>query len=79
VDTLGGAVLVNLLSMTGYGGAVAACGDAGKMAMTGASVAPFIFRGVTLFGIESVPASRSRWRRPGTGSPRRSIGRCWPR
>ena len=39
--------------MTRYGGAVAACGLAGGMDLPG-SVAPFILRGVCLYGIDSV-------------------------
>jgi acrylyl-CoA reductase (NADPH) len=39
--------------MTKYGGAVAACGLAGGMDLP-SSVAPFILRGVSLFGIDSV-------------------------
>jgi acrylyl-CoA reductase (NADPH) len=42
-----------LLSMTRYGGAVAACGLAGGMDLP-TSVAPFILRGVSLVGIDSV-------------------------
>ena len=53
VDTIGGAVLTNVLSMIKYGGTVAACGLAGGMDMKGATVAPFILRGVTLKGVES--------------------------
>ena len=39
--------------MTRYGGAVAACGLAGGMDLP-ATVAPFILRGVSLLGIDSV-------------------------
>jgi len=45
--------LANLLSMTKYGGAVAACGLAAGMDLP-TSVAPFILRGVCLLGIDSV-------------------------
>lgn len=66
VDTVGSHTLANLLSMTRYGGAVAACGLAGGMDLP-ASVAPFILRGVSLLGIDSVlcPQDRRReaWRR----------------
>ena len=48
-----GTTLANLLSMTRYGGAVAACGLAGGMDLP-TSVAPFILRGVSLIGIDSV-------------------------
>jgi acrylyl-CoA reductase (NADPH) len=53
IDSVGSTTLANLLSMTKYGGAVAACGLAGGMDLP-TSVAPFILRGVCLLGIESV-------------------------
>ncbi len=53
VDSVGSATLANLLSMTKYGGAIAACGLAGGMDLP-SSVAPFILRGVCLLGIDSV-------------------------
>src|SRR5437870_8387885 len=53
IDTVGSTTLANLLSMTRYGGAVAACGLAGGMDLP-TSVAPFILRGVSLLGIDSV-------------------------
>jgi acrylyl-CoA reductase (NADPH) len=53
VDAVGSTTLANVLSMTRYGGAVAACGLAGGMDLPG-SVAPFILRGVSLLGIDSV-------------------------
>jgi acrylyl-CoA reductase (NADPH) len=53
IDVVGSATLANVLSMTRYGGAVAACGLAGGMDLPG-SVAPFILRGVSLIGIDSV-------------------------
>ena len=53
IDSVGSATLANVLSMTKYGGAVAACGLAGGMDLPG-SVAPFILRGVSLLGIDSV-------------------------
>jgi len=66
VDAVGGHTLANVLSMTAYGGAVAACGLAGGMDLPG-SVAPFILRGVSLLGIDSVMAPRDirleAWRR----------------
>ena len=51
IDSVGSTVLANLLSMTRYGGAVAACGLAGGMDLP-TSVGPFILRGVCLYGIE---------------------------
>jgi acrylyl-CoA reductase (NADPH) len=55
-----------LLSMTKYGGAIAACGLAQGLDLP-TSVAPFILRGVSLLGIDSVycplPVRREAWRR----------------
>ncbi|SEB74619.1 acrylyl-CoA reductase (NADPH) [Rhizobiales bacterium GAS188] len=59
VDSVGSHTLANLLSMTRYGGAVAACGLAQGMDLPG-SVAPFILRGVSLLGIDSVMAPKTR-------------------
>jgi acrylyl-CoA reductase (NADPH) len=53
VDSVGSITLANLLSMTKYRGAIAACGLAGGMDLP-SSVAPFILRGVCLLGIDSV-------------------------
>jgi acrylyl-CoA reductase (NADPH) len=58
VDAVGSHTLANVLSMTSYGGAVAACGLAGGMDLP-TSVAPFILRGVSLLGIDSVMAPRA--------------------
>lgn len=55
VDVAGGNTLANVISQMKYGGAVAACGLAESMALP-SSVAPFILRGVTLYGIDSVIA-----------------------
>jgi acrylyl-CoA reductase (NADPH) len=55
IDTVGSTTLANVLSMTRYGGAVAACGLAGGMDLP-TTVAPFILRAVSLLGIESVVA-----------------------
>lgn len=55
IDAVGSVTLANLLSMTAYGGAIAACGLAGGMDLP-ASVAPFILRGVSLLGVDSVMA-----------------------
>jgi acrylyl-CoA reductase (NADPH) len=69
VDAVGSHTLANALSMTSYGGAIAACGLAGGMDLPG-SVAPFILRGVSLLGIDSVmapkPVRLEAWRRIGT-------------
>ena len=53
VDSVGSHTLANVLSQTRYGGAVTACGLAQGLDLPG-SVAPFILRGVTLVGIDSV-------------------------
>jgi acrylyl-CoA reductase (NADPH) len=53
IDSVGSTTLANLLSMTKYRGAIAACGLAAGMDLP-ASVAPFILRGVCLLGIDSV-------------------------
>jgi acrylyl-CoA reductase (NADPH) len=58
VDSVGSHTLANLLAMTKYHGAVAACGLAGGMDLS-TSVAPFILRGVSLFGIDSVMAPKA--------------------
>jgi acrylyl-CoA reductase (NADPH) len=58
VDSVGSTTLANLLSMTKYRGAVAACGLAGGMDLP-SSVAPFILRGVALLGIDSVMAPKA--------------------
>ncbi|TPK43267.1 oxidoreductase [Mesorhizobium sp. B2-5-4] len=68
IDSVGSHTLANVLSMTSYGGAVAACGLAGGMDLP-SSVAPFILRGVSLLGIDSVAAPKAvrleAWRRIG--------------
>jgi acrylyl-CoA reductase (NADPH) len=53
VDAVGSHTLANVLAQTRYGGVVTACGLAQGMDLPG-SVAPFILRGVTLAGIDSV-------------------------
>jgi acrylyl-CoA reductase (NADPH) len=53
IDSVGSSTLANLLSMTKYRGAIAACGLAAGMDLP-SSVAPFILRGVCLLGIDSV-------------------------
>jgi acrylyl-CoA reductase (NADPH) len=59
VDSVGSHTLANACAASKYGGAVAACGLAGGMDFPG-SVAPFILRGVTLYGIDSVMAPQAR-------------------
>ena len=67
IDVVGSTTLANVLSMTRYGGAVAACGLAGGMDLP-TTVAPFILRGVSLLGIDFVmcppPLRQEAWRRP---------------
>lgn len=53
VDAVGGTVLANALAATKRGGTVAACGLAGSADLP-TTVMPFILRGVTLAGIDSV-------------------------
>ncbi|MBS0345884.1 MAG: oxidoreductase [Proteobacteria bacterium] len=68
VDVVGSHVLANVCAGIKYGGTVAACGLAGGMDLP-ASVAPFILRGVTLAGVDSVMCPRPRrleaWQRLG--------------
>ena len=76
IDSVGSVTLANMLSMTRYGGAVAACGLAGGMDLP-TSVAPFILRGVALVGIDSVMCPqkmrREAWRRLGTDLDRQKL------
>ena len=78
VDAVGSTTLANLLSMTRYGGAVAACGLAGGMDLPG-SVAPFILRGVCLYGIDSVmcplPRRQEAWKRLETDLDRQKLAK----
>ena len=66
VDAVGSHTLANVLAATRYGGVVTCCGLAQGMDLP-ASVAPFILRGVSLLGIDSVMAPKSRrmqaWKR----------------
>jgi acrylyl-CoA reductase (NADPH) len=59
VDVAGSHTLANVLSMTKYGGTVAACGLAQGMDFPG-FVAPFILRHVTLAGVDSVSCPKPR-------------------
>jgi acrylyl-CoA reductase (NADPH) len=61
IDSVGSRTLANILASTNYGGAVAACGLAGGMDLP-ASVAPFILRGISLLGINSVYTNVQRRR-----------------
>ncbi|MEL5849686.1 MAG: oxidoreductase, partial [Candidatus Igneacidithiobacillus chanchocoensis] len=66
IDSVGSTTLANVLASIRYGGAVAACGLAQGMDLP-TSVAPFILRGVSLHGIESVQMAMARrqlaWKR----------------
>ena len=66
VDSVGSHTLVNACAQVRYGGVVTACGLAQGMDFP-ASVAPFILRGVTLAGIDSVMAAmalrETAWKR----------------
>jgi acrylyl-CoA reductase (NADPH) len=66
IDAVGSHTLVNALAQTRYGGIVAACGLAQGFDLP-ATVMPFILRGVTLAGIDSVMAPlalrQEAWRR----------------
>src|SRR3569832_1705517 len=66
VDSVGSKTLANVIAATSYGGAAAACGLAGGMDLP-TSVAPYILRGVSLLGIDSVqmpmPRRRQAWER----------------
>lgn len=78
IDAVGSHTLANVLSMTSYGGAVAACGLAGGMDLP-TSVAPFILRGVSLLGIDSVMAPKElrleAWRRIATDLDHEKLAR----
>lgn len=71
IDTVGGGTLANVLSQIGYGGAVAACGLAQSNDLP-TTVLPFIIRGVSLLGVDSVMCPTERrteaWRRLATFS-----------
>ena len=66
VDSVGGETLASVLRQTRYGGAVAACGLAGGASLP-TTVMPFILRGVSLIGVDSVMCPREKrveaWRR----------------
>ena len=66
IDVVGSTTLANVLSMLRYGGGAAACGLAGGIDLP-TSVAPFILRGVCLYGIDSVmcplPRREEAWKR----------------
>jgi acrylyl-CoA reductase (NADPH) len=53
IDTVGGNILATAIKTTSYGGSVTCCGNAASNNLPG-SVLPFILRGITLYGIDSV-------------------------
>jgi acrylyl-CoA reductase (NADPH) len=59
IDSVGSKTLANVIAATSYQGAVAACGLAGGMDLP-TSVAPFILRGISLLGIDSVQMPKPR-------------------
>jgi acrylyl-CoA reductase (NADPH) len=66
IDVAGGNTLANVLSQISYGGAAAICGLAESLNLP-TTVAPFILRGISMYGIDSVMAPiakrKSAWRR----------------
>ena len=72
IDSVGGTTLANVLAQTAYDGTVAACGLAQSPTLE-TTVMPFILRGVTLSGINSVYCPRGRrveaWNRLATDLP----------
>lgn len=78
IDSVGSHTLANVLSMTRYGGAVAACGLAQGMDLP-TTVAPFILRGVSLLGVDSVMAPKAlrleAWSRLASELDRDSLAR----
>ena len=78
VDCVGGDVLGGVLRSLRYGAAVAACGNTGGVKLP-ATVLPFILRGVSLLGIDSVQTPieaaprdvAAAGRRPAAAAPRR--------
>lgn len=53
IDTVGGNILATAIKSTNYGGSVTTCGNVSSHEFS-TSVYPFILRGVTLFGVDSV-------------------------
>ncbi len=78
VDSVGSHTLANVCASVRYGGCVAACGLAQGMDLP-ATVAPFILRGVSLLGIDSVYAPVQRreraWQRLAQELPREVLQR----
>jgi acrylyl-CoA reductase (NADPH) len=72
VDTVSGVMFARALAQVKYGGAAAVCGLAGGPAFPG-SILPFILRGVSVYGIDSVMLPRApreeAWKRLGSDLP----------
>ena len=72
VDTVSGVMFARALAQVKYGGAAAVCGLAAGPAFPG-SILPFILRGITVYGIDSVMLPKApreeAWRRLGTDLP----------
>lgn len=72
IDTVSGVMLARALAQMKYGGAAAVCGLAGGAAFPG-SILPFILRGISLYGIDSVMLPQGprqeAWRRLGGDLP----------
>jgi acrylyl-CoA reductase (NADPH) len=72
VDTVAGPILGHALSMLKYGSAAAVCGLAGGVTMP-ASILPFLLRGISVYGIDSVmlpmPPRQEAWKRLATDLP----------
>ncbi len=72
VDTVSGVMFARALAQVKYGGAAAVCGLAGGAAFPG-SILPFILRGITVYGIDSVMLPKApreeAWRRLGVDLP----------
>lgn len=72
VDSVSGVMLARALAQVKYGGAAAVCGLAAGPAFPG-SILPFILRGVSVYGIDSVMLPKGpreeAWRRLGTDLP----------
>lgn len=77
IDVAGSHTLANLIARTSYGGAVVACGLAQGMDLR-TTVMPFILRGVSLVGIDSVMAPKAlrelAWQRLVSDLPRGRLG-----
>jgi acrylyl-CoA reductase (NADPH) len=76
IDTVGGATLAGVLRTLAYGGDVAACGNASGLELN-TTIVPFILRGVSLLGIDSLPTPLERrrvaWDRLARELPREAL------